>query len=401
MDRLGSSTTTRMLALMLAIVSLSGLEVANAQIQAFSRTTAKRAATQAQYSHKQVAAKKTPAQKLNKQPAANSIVDPSVDEAFAWNNYLDDTCCGDCCDVNCGNRVNCRCGKPVIYAGVEAVMVKPRFESNVAFTVRDGDGTFFNFSETEFDYDTELTPRVYVGWRHQDGVGLRATWWQFDHGAATATASPPDSTSGLISNPVFGDVDISINDPDDVYSATTALNTYAIDLEATKQASFSSWDLGIGCGVRYASTKQNYFAQTRNDSNTLLGQIDYRHALEGIGPTISLEAYRSIATQFDIFGKARGSVLFGDGESRLNAGEDLDLANPFTTVRTTHRDDLLSIAEIQLGFRWQASPSRGKSFRPFIAIALEGQVWNGAGNATSEEGTLGFFGMNSAVGTEW
>jgi len=101
------------------------------------------------------------------------------------------------------------------------------------------------------------------------------------------------------------------------------------------------------------------------------------------------------------FCKARGSVLFGDGESHLNAGEDLDLTNSFTTTRVTSRDDLLSIAEIQVGVRWQARSYRGRILTPFLTTAFEGQIWNGAGNASSEEGNLGFFGFNSGFGVNW
>ena len=136
--------------------------------------------------------------------------------------------------------------------------------------------------------------------------------------------------------------------------------------------------------------------------NSLLrGQIDFRHSLEGFGPTISLDAYRPFGSQSGIFCKARGSVLFGDGESRLIAGEDLDLTTPFNTTRTTSRDDLLSIGEVQLGYRWQGRKVSRRAYRPFCSIAMEGQIWNGAGNASSEEGTLGFFGFNVGGGLSW
>jgi len=157
----------------------------------------------------------------------------------------------------------------------------------------------------------------------------------------------------------------------------------------------------VGGGIRYASTEQRYFAQLRYSGNDLRDQIDFRHSLEGIGPTISLEAQRPWSRTLSTFCKARGSVLFGDGESHLNAGEDLDLTNSFTTTRVTSRDDLLSIAEIQVGVRWQARSYRGRILTPFLTTAFEGQIWNGAGNASSEEGNLGFFGFNSGFGVNW
>jgi hypothetical protein len=314
----------------------------------------------------------------------------------------DDVCTG-CGDIACGNCVTSCCSiESSLYIGFEATFVKPRFESNQAFTVMTSDGALFEtFNEIEFDYDMEFTPRAFVGWQNCDGLGWRATWWQFDHSAADLSANPPANGFGEIALPPFGDVDISSNIATDTFSAVSDLNAYAVDLEATKQTSFASWNFGVGGGIRYASSEQHYFAQVRETGNVLRDQVDYQHSIEGIGPTISIDACRPWSRQLGTFCKARGSVLFGDGESRLIAGEDLDLANSFTTTRTTGRDDLLSIAEIQVGIRWQASQNRNLVLRPFLTSAFEGQIWNGAGNATSEEGNLGFFGFTAGGGLNW
>lgn len=305
--------------------------------------------------------------------------------------------CGDCCDaVGCGS-----CTPAArFYATFEAVFVKPRYESNVAFTVMESNGTSTeSFTEREFDYDLEFSPRVYVGWRHCDGIGFRAGWWQFDHAAAPMEASPAANGFGRIIPPQFGDIDISTNVPTDVFAASTTLNAYAIDIEATKETEFCSWNFGVGGGIRYAYVEQGYLAQTSDASGDALGAIDYRQTIEGFGPTISAHAVRPINCQTALFCKARGSLLFGDGESSLTAGEDLDLTTPFTTTRTTSRDDLLTIAEIQLGLQWHSNYYH--VYQPFFSVAMEGQVWDGAGTATSEEGALGFFGFNTGAGVQW
>ena len=110
-------------------------------------------------------------------------------------------------------------------------------------------------------------------------------------------------------------------------------------------------------------------------------------------------AVRPITCQTAIFAKARGSLLYGDGESSLSAGEDLDLATPILTTHATNRDDLLSIAEIQVGLQWHSACYH--VYQPFLTVAMEGQMWHGAGSATSEEGTLGFFGLNAGAGLQW
>ena len=76
-------------------------------------------------------------------------------------------------------------------AGVEAVFLKPQFENNVAFTVIAADGASFEtFSDTEFNYDLELTPRVWIGRGVGDGIDWRATWWQIDHNSRLRARQP-------------------------------------------------------------------------------------------------------------------------------------------------------------------------------------------------------------------
>lgn len=324
-----------------------------------------------------------------------------------------DGACGDpaCCDIGCNDVI---CGEPIgcggvvgcnprrMYAGFEFTFVKPRFENNVAFTLTESDGAGNDtISDAEFDHDLELTPRVYVGWKNTNGVGLRATWWQFDHESSPAAGTHPDNGFGNITHPAFGTVNIGTTQLNEQFQAGSTLNAYTIDIEATKETSFCGWDLGVAGGVRYASAEQGYDAQLRSGADVLLGQIDYHQSIEGIGPTISLSASRQLTRRTALFTRARGSVLFGDGESHLQAGEDLDLTTSFSTTRIASRDDLLSIAEIQLGFKWQGDRLAHRVFTPFVAVAMEGQVWNGAGNATSEEGNLGFFGFTTNVGIDW
>lgn len=317
--------------------------------------------------------------------------------------YCDPCDCG--ADVGCGNSVcssslSCSVPKARFYGGFEAVFVEPRFESNAAFTVMQADGsTFESFSDREFSYDLNLSPRAFVGWQNREGVGLRATWWLYDEAAATASDNPPSNGFGAITHPPFGDVDISSSIPTDTFTANSSLNLYTIDLEATREGEFCGWTVGVAGGIRYAFTEQTYLAQLQNSTDVLRGQIDYNHSIEGIGPTIFLSAYRPIACDAGFFTKARGSVLFGNSQSHLSAGEDLDLTTSFSTTRTTGRDDLLSVGEIQLGFLWQSASRR--LYRPFLSLAMEGQIWNGAGNASSEDGSLGFFGFNSGAGLTW
>lgn len=315
-----------------------------------------------------------------------------------------DVACGDgvCGDVVCGDLVDCSTWGCRSYASFEATFLQPRFERNIAYTLQEGDGAGTeSTTQREFEYDLAFAPRVILGWEHERGVGFQATWWQFDETADSLSANPPANGFGSVSPPPFGEVDIATNVPANRLTATSGLKAYTIDLEVTKTRCFSCWTLGVAGGLRYAQVEQNYSAETRNATSVALGRIDYRHELRGIGPTIALGASTPLGYCLELFGKARGSLLFGDGSSRLTAGEDLDLTNSFTTTNVTNRDDLLPIAEVQLGLAWRAAACPRRIWRPFATVAIEGQSWGGAGNASSEDGNLGFFGLATSLGTTW
>ena len=285
--------------------------------------------------------------------------------------------------------------------GFEWSFVKPRYSENVAYTTMTGDGANNStFSDTEFDYDLELSPRVWAEVSVNDNWGWRLSYWQYDHSPSNTSTSPNANGFGEITHPSFGDVDISTTIPTDTFFASSKLNAYTIDLEALKQGRVCGWQLGVGGGMRYASVEQEYSARLRNTNtgNVLRGQIDYSHALDGFGPTMSLLAKRPLVRSLNLVCAARGSLLFGSGSSRMVAGEDLDLANPFTTTQLTSRDDLLPIGEARVGLEWLSPKKRSRSWQWMLSTAMEGQTWGNAGNASSETADLGFFGFNFGAG---
>jgi len=305
-----------------------------------------------------------------------------------------------CSDGSCGGNNYFTSLGPRWSAGVEFTMLKPHFENNVASTTLNSDGdTFETFSDTEFTYDRELAPRVWIEAVGPDSLGFRAIYWQFDHPAATSTSTPPANGFGRISHPDFGEIDLSTTVPNSQFIANTDLNAYSVDLEVTKAMNWGNYGLLTAFGLRYAEVEQRYVAQLRSAADVLQGTINFSHQIEGIGPTIAIRTQRPFTTQMAIFGQARGSLLFGDGQSTLTAIEDQDLDDQLTTNRTTIRNDLLPIGEMQVGLQW--SPECTGVFFPYVHLALEGQIWSGVGNASTEDGNLGFFGFNIAVGVDF
>lgn len=305
------------------------------------------------------------------------------------------------CDAACDLGCDPCCDTARWSAGFQFTFLKPRYDSNPAFTVTESDGASLDvLTVRDFDYDLKLTPRVWLQRESANGVGWRAQYWQFDDNGNSLATSPPANGFGRVDHPAFGNVDIGSTIPSDIFSASTSLNAYAIDLEGTKTVDFCSWWLNVTAGIRHASITQDYAAQLRNANGGLRGRLDYSHRVSGIGPTMSLTATRSVGPCWTFFGMSRAALLFDEGRSRLSATEDADLTTPFTTRRVTQRDDLLPIGELQVGGEWKPTMVSRKgvcAWQPTISAALEGQLWGNVGSATSEQGDLGFFGFNIGV----
>ena len=253
-----------------------------------------------------------------------------------------------------------------------------------------------NFSDTQFDYSQELAPRVWVEVLGSDALGMRAIYWQFDHAAGTAVGQPPANGFGSIIPPDFGNIDLSTTVPGSQFTANSDINAYTIDLELTKAMNWGRCGFLTAFGLRYAEIQQSYTGELQNEMNVTQGTVNFRHSVNGIGPTLAMRSERPLTRQLGLFGTARGAVLFGDGDTLLTAVEDLDLDDQLTTTQTTTRDDLLPIGELQCGIQW--TPGCIGVWHPYLHVALEGQVWGGVGDASSEDGNLGFFGFNVALG---
>jgi hypothetical protein len=299
--------------------------------------------------------------------------------------------CADCQQDCCGDHSFC------LAAGFAFVFLQPHFENDVAFTTTTDDGRFVNIADTSFDYDQELGPRVWLELCKPNQLGFRVTYWRFDHPAPGREAVVNETGLDTISAPlVFRDIDISATQPGDIFRAAAGLDIDVLDFEGTKWTDFCSWQFGTTAGLRYASIQQTYQAAVLDVEETLLDFLESSHRFDGLGPTFSLEARRPMGC-LTWFSMARGSLLYGNGKSGFSAFEDI---TPAAVGRTSFarlsRNDVVTVAEVQLGMEWCKQCCNGKRF--FCRTALEGQVWQGVGNATQEDGDLGLFGFHVALG---
>jgi hypothetical protein len=287
-------------------------------------------------------------------------------------------------------------GPSIWNAGFALTFVQPRFSDNLALSITEGDASSAAVTETSFDYEIELSPRVWVERSRANNLGWRILWWQLDQDADQVLADAPGNGLGVVAPPEFRDIDISVSLPGETLQADSHVRLYAIDFEATRRADFDCWSLLAAGGLRHASVDQDYRAVATNANGGQSGSIEQNRSLDGIGPTFLIEALRPVSPRMTVFSNARASLLFGDGETTFTAGEDLDLASAFTTTRTSENDDLLPILEAQLGLNWCTAITPCHDFT--FTAALEGQWWSGVGTASDENADLGLFGFVIGLG---
>jgi hypothetical protein len=284
-------------------------------------------------------------------------------------------------------------------AGFAFAFVEPRYSNNAALTVSDSGTSSATATETRFDYDLELSPRLWLEWGCAESWGWRVQWWQLDEDANQVLAEAPASGLGLVAPVDFPEIDISVSLPGETLRADSHVKLYAIDFEGMRQVDFGCWSLMAAGGLRYASIEQEYRAEATNTAGAQSGAIQENRSLEGIGPTFLLEVRRPLTPRVAVFSNARASLLFGDGETTLTAGEDLDLVSAFTTTRSSANDDLLPILEAQWGVDWRTSITPCHDF--YLTAALEGQWWSGVGSASDGDADLGLFGFVFGLGLQY
>ncbi|MGD9723824.1 MAG: Lpg1974 family pore-forming outer membrane protein [Pirellulales bacterium] len=306
---------------------------------------------------------------------------------------------GDGCDGACQE---CAGDWTSTYAAVELTFLKPYFSTNTAAIDNQTDD--FSFASTNmvaFSSPMTLAPRVWIGRTLARGYGGRIGYWYLTETPADITLSPAGSGFGTVSSPILinnSDYVPTTSNPDDAFTASSELTVYTIDGEGTKYAQVGDWQLCATGGLRYGSIAQSYLANVTDSAGDVRSTASFGHHFIGVGPTLSLELIRPLNPCWAAFGRARGSVLFGNVKNRLTAVEDADLDSPFTTSQTNNQSGVVPIGELRVGVERVVQTPYAEWF---LRVALEGQFWLNVGSAAQSTGDLGLFGFTTALGVSF
>ncbi len=249
-----------------------------------------------------------------------------------------------CCDSGC-----CSCACPGWIAGLELAVLQPHIGS---LQIDPGGGALAITPE----FDSEASPRIFLGYKGSEGLGARVRYWQFDHSAQTSIA---------------GLVDLSLR-----------LENHALDFEFMQDGEFWNWDVEIAGGFRYGKLGLGI------DANILFFPFNAAVTFEGVGPTVAMAARRPFGSRgLALVAGARGSFMYGD--SRFNGPQIL-----VNQIRVSQH--LMQAWEFQVGAEWSRTTSAGSEI--FARAAYEAQVWEWAPSLGILSMDIGYVGPTFSIG---
>lgn len=287
---------------------------------------------------------------------------------------------------------------PAIYVGYTFLFSKLHYKESFQATVADlGTGTL---NLIPFEQDHELTPRVWVGLRTASGIGVRASYWSFDHGADRLELLNTDGwrIPAAASTSVIYPAAIAAIVPGDQLVVDTGLEATTADLEFTYDLAWKRLEVTLGAGLRYAKSDQAYDAwvvpgdiQSPTDA-----ALNWQRRFEGFGPMLSAQGRLPIGHRgFYGVGGVNVSFLFGSKTLVRSVFNDAtpEASQTLPILVFDDSDEITGIYGANIGMGWQR---RGKIGTLSIEGTYEGQLWTEGGAPTIT--FAGFEGLGITLG---
>jgi Legionella pneumophila major outer membrane protein precursor len=261
-------------------------------------------------------------------------------------------------DVVCDTE----CARGGLYGGAELVLLKPHLGS-LGGSLGSGPTTMLM---PEFDYGA--SPRLWLGYETPGGVGLQATYWNFDH-----STSMPDPFGG-------------------VATIGLGLQAQTLDLDASVRGCLEQTELQFLGGLRYGKLNLDLSLTDISAGNQDVGG-ELAAQFEGFGPTVGLNVRRPFGCRgFALTGGLRGAWLYGD--TSLALSQTQPRTRPLVSV--VAEDHMMQVWETRVGLDWTRTLSSGSQL--FARVALEAQAWEWAPVAFLIHEDIGFVGPTFALG---
>jgi hypothetical protein len=283
------------------------------------------------------------------------------------------------------------------YAGYSFAFAKLHMkESFEAFVLDVSNGTQ---TLVPFDYDYELTPRVWLGLRNSNGLGFRTSYWNFDHSSNgfqfTSTGLQiPTATATSVIFPAS----ISGFSPGDQLTVESGVNATTLDFEGTFETNLDRIQLEFGGGLRYAKTDQTSTAFVTPFNIVMAPSfLEWQRQFEGIGPLFTASGRLPLGNcGIYAVGGANASFLFGEKNIRRTVVND-STPPPNQGLPILLFEDANEISGIY-GVRIGLGHERPTQFGSvFLEGTYEGQLWTDLGAPTLTFAGFNLFSINAGL----
>jgi hypothetical protein len=298
--------------------------------------------------------------------------------------------CRTACSCSNASQSCNQCKSGGLYAGFAFVFARPHFKEAFQATVGDPSAAI---SLVPFSYDYGISPRTWLGYTSDSGLGVRTRYWQYDHAAAPFQSSPFVPAQANVVSIIFP-ATIYSTPPNEILSVADDLEVHTVDIEGTQQLEIKGMSLVVSGGLRYAMMRQSTQAEVINvNSGALVQALYWQRRFEGVGPTVGVEVERPIGQcGLSFIGGFHGSLLFGN--KNLDRVEVNGVGPGPPVVSLKNAREVLGIGELQIGVQWIRQMACGTDL--FVRGTYEAQLWSDSGTPTL--GYLGFEGFGAEFG---
>lgn len=293
------------------------------------------------------------------------------------------------------------------FVGADLLWIRPHFSEVIAFARGRQTASSFDVRGRDLDFDYEVSPRVFFGYRLGGGQGdLRFTYWHFDGETDASAGAAP----GQFAVDPFGNVagTVAVIDPRDARFGTVItggdllrtegeveMNVY--DLEWTRPIVLQdcAWVLSWSAGVRIADVEQ-FYESVLSLGPATLARGDFAVDFVGAGPRVGFEARRSFGDgRFSVFARNHGSLLMGDYE--VESSNTLSAPAPFRAAQSASMTRLVPVLETELGASWNAADSlrlsAGWLYQAWFDMGTSGGQFGGFFTGADDANIMSFDGL--------
>lgn len=276
-----------------------------------------------------------------------------------------------------------------LYAEVDFLFVRPNMKESFQATATVPPAGPMSLIPIQGDFN--LSPRFELGMALTDDLGVRASYWYYDHNMEAF-----NGTSSLAA--IYGATAVTTVYPANIAAppgatlhVQSAIRAQSLDLEGVIPLQIGRTLITASGGLEYASLQQSYDAGVLGTPIAL----NFDRNMHGVGPTLAMEARHPLGdTGFAFVGAGRGALLVAEKNLHRTVVGDVTPTPGPAVITLANAGEPTGVFEFSLGVEWNRE--LGEWGDLLLGASYESQLWTGGGAPTMTY--LGFDGFAASVG---